>query len=450
MDPETRTQGRESLIRWPRQILGPPPGLLEINLVCWGFFIGYVVVPLLAPAWVAFRKGGDWSDLLPCDFIYFYSVGRIAHEYPLSRLYEYSLLLKTTDEIFPLKGYIWGPSPYPPFVALFFSLFARISFLSAYLLWMATSLVLYTVGIAVTVKGIFLKQPLKTSLVFCFALGFYPFFICTLKNGQLSALAFFSVAMAIALERDSKPFASGLVLSILAYKPTLLLLIFPMLILTRRFRAFWGFIAGGAALLLITTSIAGFDIWRIYYLHSLGFVGQFIESQGQYTLQLWEYVDFHSFSYAVPGGRSVVALALLSGLSIVIALALAASLWRSARATPPVQDLAWAATITWTLLLNLYVPVWDSTLCVIAILLTLRAFRDLDQARLVGWIVFLALLIFAVSWNLVAKSNRHGSQMMMFLLFVLGWVQLYWLYRTTRPRSSYGKDARVEHAIGSA
>jgi hypothetical protein len=296
---------------------------------------------------------------------------------------------------------------------------------------MLTSLGFYLAGIAATVRGVFPKEPLKTSLVFCFALGFYPFFICALKNGQFSTLAFFAVGLAIAQERNSRPMLGGVALSLLVYKPTLLLIVVPMLLLTRRWKMIGGFFTGFAALILVTTGFGGLGIWSTY-LHSLSFFRRFIESQGQSVLQLWEYVDFNSFSYSIPGGRSGPALAILACISIAAAAALALLLWRSANGFRPAQDLAWAAVLTWTLLLNLYVPVWDSILIVVALILTLRALRELGWMVTARWIVLLALLMFAVTWNVVAKSNRHGTQLMMLLLFAFGLIQLFLLHRITR------------------
>jgi hypothetical protein len=432
---------RRYFLRWPRSIIGPPPGLLEINLVCWGLFIGFEAVPFLISFWACFRAGGRLDYLLPCDFVYFYGIGRVATEYPLSRLYDYALVLKVTNEIYTFKDLVWGPNPYPPFVGLFFSLFARVPFLAAYILWMATSLSLYLAGIAATVKGVFPKQPLKTSLVFCFALGFYPFFICTLKNGQLSSFAFFSLGLAIFLERDSKPFVGGLALSILAYKPTLLLLLLPMLVLTRRFRLLGGFFTGAAGLLLVTTLFGGMDIWPAYA-HSLAFFRRFIESQGQSSLQLWEYVDFNSLSYSIPGGRATATLAVLACVSVAAAATLAVTLWRSASSGRPAQDLAWAATLTWALLLNLYVPVWDSILVGIALILTFRALRGLGWNVAAKWLIVLAVLMFAVTWNLISKSNRHGSQLLTLLLFLFGVFQLRLLHQMSR-RESFDKGVLI-------
>jgi hypothetical protein len=424
---DTKLQPRWS-IQWPRRFLGPPPGLIELNLGGWGLFFGFLVVPVLGRIWLDARAGSMYTHLLPFDFIYFYGIGQIANEYPLSKLYDYALQLKVFNAIYPITDGAYGPSPYPPFVALFFSLFARLPLLPAYILWVFATLALYIAGIGVVVKEFFQGERLKISLIISLALAFYPFSICTLKNGQLAAIAVFSVGLAIYQERHSRAFISGLALSLLAYKPTLLFFIVPMLLITRRFKALGGFIAGAIVFALVAVAFGGIDIW-VVYLHFLSFFRNATVVHGQSMLQLWEYVDFTSFSYAVPGGRSSFALGLLTFASSAIATALAILLYQSAKCGKPVQSLAWASTLTWTLLLNLYVPVWDSILVVIGIVLTVGALRELGRKATANWIIFLALLMFAVSWNLAAKGNRHGSQMMMILLFILGLAQLSFLYR---------------------
>lgn len=425
----------QGLIRWPKRLFGPAPGLKELNIVCWGLFIGFVLVPFVGPMIFMRRTGSTLSHILPVDFIYFYGVGKLAHEYSLSRLYDYSLQLKIFNDIYPLQnGDSYGPSPYPPFVALFFSLFARLSFLPAYLLWVGVSLVLYLSGISAVARNIYRSEPLKLSLIFCFSLSFYPLFISTLSNGQLAALAVFAAGMAVAMELRRRPLLGGLALSVLAYKPTLLLIVVPMLLLTRRWRVFAGFVAGSAAWMLIATAFTGFAIWP-EYLRFLRFFRSVSMSQGQSLLKLWEYVDFTSFSYSIPGGRSTAALTVLIGITVAVAAALATLLWRSVNGTKAVRLLAWAATLTWTLLLNLYVPIWDSILVILALLLTLGALKELRWRMEAGWVVFLGISMVLATWNMSATTNRHASQMMTLLLLVLGCIQLAWLKRALSAQS---------------
>ncbi len=266
-----------------------------------------------------------------------------------------------------------------------------------------------------------------------FALAFYPFFWGIVVNGQLTSVAVFSVGVAIYLERRSRLFSSGLALSVLAYKPTLLLLLVPMLLLTRRFRTLAGFISGTAALMLVATAFGGIQIWPAY-MHFLSLFGQVAGVNGQRVFQLWIYIDIGSCLQAVVGGRSRVELAIAIPVATTIVTGLAVLLWKSASGSRPAQSLAWAATLTWTLLLNVYIPMYDSVLVVIAVVLTLGAVKDLAWSTTMHWITFLSILIFAVSWVTYPIAMNYGIQLISISLAVLGLAQLYLLYRATGKR----------------
>jgi hypothetical protein len=409
----------------------------EMNLACWGLLAGLLITRFLFPYWLQFRSGGEAAlHYPPVDFNYFYGIGRIANGYPLPRLYDYSLQLKTFNEISPVHDGAYGPSPYPPFVALFFSLFARLPILPAFLLWACVSLSLYISAIAAVARDVYPREKLKVSLCCFFAVAFCPFLLNVLANGQISTLAVFSVGVAIYQERHAKPFSSGLALSILAYKPTLLLLLIPMLFLTRRFRALCGFIAGAALLVLAATAIGGVQIWPAYA-RFLAFFGRAAGFNGHSVLLLRQYVDLRSFIQAAWGGWSKTELATLISLAGILAVTLAALLWRSAHAGKPAQSLAWAATLTWTLLLNVYIPVYDSILVSIAAVLTLGALRSLNWSAAAGWITFFLVLISVGSWELDAIAVRHGIQFLTILLVILGIGQLYFLHRAIREGSPH-------------
>jgi ABC-type polysaccharide transport system permease subunit len=69
------------------------------------------------------------------------------------------------------------------------------------------------------------------------------------------------------------------------------------------------------------------------------------------------------------------------GVVVVAALAsLVTAWWRSRRADRPEQLLVWAATLTWTLILHVYVPLYDTVIAVPAAVLAVAA------VRAQGWI----------------------------------------------------------------
>ncbi|MGI8959717.1 MAG: glycosyltransferase family 87 protein, partial [Bryobacteraceae bacterium] len=190
---------------WPR-VLGSKPSLKDINLLSW-----LLLATIAAPLFIA-HSGGE--QIRVADFVQLYSVGRILNEYPAQDLYNYQLQQKLSHELHPLKEGFYGPSPYPPFVAILLRPFARMPYLGAYILWMLISLVLYLAGLAIVTRRFFRTDPLRRLLVFCFALGFYPFIVGTMINGQLAAIAFFSLALAIQEDDRARPFLSGLALSL--------------------------------------------------------------------------------------------------------------------------------------------------------------------------------------------------------------------------------------------
>lgn len=417
---------------WPGRLLGPPPGLKEINLACWTLFVAFLLVPLCIVHVIQLRHGVGSVRQLNSDFVYLYGVGEIAREYPPARIYDSTLQHQVFLSIQPPRDGTYGPSPYPPFVAMFFIAFTHLSFETAYYLWLGISLGLYLFGIRAAAETIFPAERLKTSLIICFALAFYPFIFGTLLNGQLASVAICAVGLAIHQEKLGNLFRSGLALALLSYKPTLLLLVVPMLLLTRRFRTLLGFATGAGTLILGATAFAGAQIWPLY-MGMLREFGRVTGVRGTSHLQLWKYVDLSSAFAAISGSRFALgAMILTFGVGAIAAML--ALLWRSARSSPPVQWLAWAATLTWTLLLNVYVPIYDSILVAIAIVLTLGALRDLGWSIAAEWTTFLAIILFAVSWKTESFAETHGVQLLTIMLAALGLAQLLLLHRAMRQK----------------
>jgi hypothetical protein len=396
--------------------------------------VAFLLVPLGVVHWIQAKHGTGAIRQLNSDFVYVYGVGQIAHQFSPARIYDYVLQQQVFLSIQPPRDGAYGPSPYPPFVAMFFTPFTHLSFETAYLVWLGISLALYLVGIGATASAVFPAEPLKTSLILCFALAFYPFVFGVLLNGQLSAIGICAVGLAIYQERLGHLFCSGLALALLSYKPTLLLLLLPMLLLTRRFRTLLGFASGAATLIVTATAFAGVQIWPVYA-QMLRYFGRVAGVNGASHLQLWKYLDLNSAFSALPGGKSSVGTALLICSIVASTAILAALLWKSASGGRPAQWLAWATTLTWTLLLNVYVPIYDSLLAIVAIVLTVGALRDLGSKTAAEWTVFLAIVIFAVSWETESFARLHGVQFLTVMLAVLGSVELLFLYWAIHRRA---------------
>jgi len=67
-----------------------------------------------------------------------------------------------------------------------------------------------------------------------------------------------------------------------------------------------------------------------------------------------------------------------------------------------------------------YVPIYDSVLLTIALIVTLGTLRELEWKGSEGWFFSLALLIIAVSWVTEPIAQSKGIQLLTVLAFAIG------------------------------
>ena len=408
--------------------------LRQLNMLGWILFAGLLVL--------AIHKSFQQSEKR--DFVYFYSIGRILNEYSPEKLYRYALQRKVFEEVLPLKEVEYGPSPYPPYVAMFFRPFARLPYWTAYRLWTGITLILYSAGLWLLVKRFIGADRLGRSMFFCFGLSFGPFIAQILPSGQLSAVGFFAMALAICLEDSGRQYLSGLVLSVCLYKPTLLVLVVPMLLVIRRFKVLAGFGLGAIALATLTTYLEGPRIWLAYLRMSVDF------ARIRSFLPLPEYIDLEAFSTMIAHGIPFVRATVLCA-GAVASVHLVRAWWLTGRAgerTP--ATTVWATTLTWTLLLNVYVPTYDSVLVVISVIASAPVFRH--AAPRTFFVLGFLLLVFSYLTRPIA--SELGLQMLTLILAVFGALQLTFQYSELRqaavawaPVVKFAVSARSEQKI---
>lgn len=395
--------------------------LKQLNLICWGVFLLCFVLPFSAIV-IASHRPPDG------DFAGFYSLGRILNTHRMQDLYNYELQKEVCNQVHARAGG-YGLLPYPPFVGMFFQPFAWLPYPVAYVLWLLITVALYAAGIKLLIDRFLPLDPVRRSLLFCFAFAYCPFIIDTAASGQLSAVGFFALSVALCQDDADHPFLSGLALSLCLYKPTLLVLLVPMLLVTRRFRSLLGFAAGAAALISLPTAVGGFAIWTVFLRTLLSFGKVAGGAQASSVLILVKYVDLTSFSSFVHGGRSWPGLAILFLGVAAVAVFLLRNWGRSPRCGKPFNALLWATTITWTLLLNVYVPMYDSILIVLALIVTAAALRQIPGAPLRRTFRALWLLILLGSWVSGWLDGRTSIQLLTLLFAAMGVLQFAVLRR---------------------
>ena len=392
-----------------------------LTIICLGLFALLEALPL-ALIILPHRSPPDG------DFAGFYTLGKLLNEYGPGRLYDFALQQQICNAVHP-RGAAYGPLPYPPFVGLFFRPFAWLPFGIAYLIWAAASLAVYLLSLN---RAMQLFGSLRTDerwLISCLACCYLPFSISTAAGGQLSAMAVGIFVMVLSLDMEGRLFCSGLALSACLYKPTLLLLVGPFLLVTRRFRTVAGFAVGGGLIAAATTALEGPAVWPHWIEAMRAFSRMTSGAEGQTILILNKYADLMSFSAMLPGGRA----RLVGGLLVLFALLMMAALllawWRARGAGNSYTTVLWVTTLTVSLLLNVYVPAYDTILAVLALIVTGCVVRRLGSRRL--WIAFhvLWVLLLAAGFAYTYVAERTQVQILTPVLAAIAAYQLYVLHR---------------------
>jgi hypothetical protein len=280
------------------------------------------------------------------DFQAFYNAGLILNSRP-ERLYD----LEAQHELYVSQGGEEAadlPFLYPPFFALPCGLVARLPYVWGYFAWIIASLLLFSAGYLLVGRtwGV-------TGLVA--ALAFPPFEFYVMRGAQVTAFGFFALALAFYLNRSRRSVAAGIALSLLLYKPPLLLFLLPMLFLTRQWRMLSGFAVGSSILAVISFGLVGRD-GIAQYINVLKLFSVALNSSGE-IIQTYKYVDINAAFRLLTGVPiGMLRFFLLAGTLPFLCLA-----WLRAGNAP----LSWAISILATLLLGVYSPIYDCAFLVL-------------------------------------------------------------------------------------
>jgi hypothetical protein len=277
-------------------------------------------------------------------------------------------------------------------VALFFRPLAVLPFMTAYHIWMAFTLCLYLAGLYVLVQTFVPDDRLYKAAWFVGALLFWPFLGHTLLNGQLSAVAFFAMSSALSAQYREKHYLSGLALSLCLYKPPLLIWIVPLLLMARAGKTLIGFLSAASVLFVVTTASLGPQIWARYADTTANLGDWERHAHQEYHLEI-----FGQLALAMgrlPGLEGWICF-LAAGLGIVL-------IWRYVlgRTVRKRVVSAWAITLSASLVVNVYTPVYDSILLIPALIASakVKAFERVHPQLLVPGCLLLLVVSYCTTW----------------------------------------------------
>ena len=263
---------------------------------------------------------------------------------------------------------------YPPFFFAIAALTAMLPYAGGLALWVVSSLLAY-----LAVMRAILPRP-ETLLV----AAAFPAVFVNIGHGQN---AFFTAALlggALLQMERARPWAAGVLIGLLAYKPQFGVLIPVALIAGGRWPTIMAAAATVAALVAISFAVLGSEIWHAFF-QSMNFTQTVVLEQGGTG---WEKIQ-SAFSAARHWGadrgtaytvQTILALSLAAGL---------AWLWKSDAAF----DLKASALASASLLATPYVLDYDLVVLAVAIIFFVRhgltsGFRDYELSVLAAaWIV---------------------------------------------------------------
>jgi Glycosyltransferase family 87 len=367
------------------------PSLLTRDRVAH-YCVGLLICAVIVQAFALVR-----DKRIGGDFAVFYAEGQIALKYPHSELYNTELQDKEYASV--VGAPISSPFPYAPWFTLPLEFIARLPYLAAFLVW--TSLSLFSLFLAYKLLANVIDLPSYWFNVgFLACLAFPPYLFYSLLNGQPTALALLILTSSYVLIQRRHKLLGGIVLSLLTYKPTLLVLIGPMLLLTMQWRVLIGLAIGSTMLALISLGWAGFE-GCVGFLKLLSLYSQVLSSPVE-VFQTEKYVDVGSALRLLFGPQPAVRLAIL-----LLVFPLLCFIWYRLGDRP----LSWSLAIVFGLLLSMYTPIYDCTLLIFAVVLF--------GIQIVSkWLLVLLYLVPAVSVS-IASVTRIQLYTVLLVIFAI-------------------------------
>jgi hypothetical protein len=253
-------------------------------------------------------------------------------------------------------------------------------------------------------------------------------------NGQVSALVFFWLALAVWLDRRGREYGAGAALALCLAKPTLLILLLPMLAVGRRWKAIAGFLAGAALLAGISWLLIGGQ-GNVEYVLTLLRFGRVTTASDEVFSPPSLYVDLNSFTRMLTGWSGTVSLVVVAAIGVLLAPLLVGVWRRVPQARSTAWALTWASTITWTTLLNIYVPRYDTAIIVVGALLMVDALLEKDADGLRGLPQVLFAVLYVAAWVEPVPLGGGVLQPYTVVVAALGAHQL-WLARNATRKTA--------------
>ncbi|MFT3882064.1 MAG: glycosyltransferase family 87 protein [Gemmatales bacterium] len=376
-------------------------------------------VTLAIVSWTSSNRGTSEVGIpWGADFAGFYVAAQILDQGDASKLYDRDLHARLYHELLPnLPKEEIIPYVHPPFVVGALRLLIPFSYDTAAAIWLLISMTLYVAGVMLVLQTCPLLDKQHRWLVVLLAVSFEPFLFETWLGGQLSAVAFFSYALAWYFWRRGMAGSSGMALGLCLYKPTLLILIVPLLLLARVWKVLLGMTITGLLLLCASLLMVGWDC-TFSYLDVLLAFRKATAGNDEIAIRTWKYVDFNHFYLQLLGPSMLKTVMFIVTSLICVGLMLVPRWWVWKKACEN-HEAIWACTLFLVPLINVYVGVYDSILVVqVAIIVTEVMMRRTNGQLLATRWPYFMLMLAMVPWFSQPVAKSVGVQLYSLVLLI--------------------------------
>jgi hypothetical protein len=379
-------------MKWLERIIGPLPGEREAR----AFGVCGIAIALIAcglSLYFGFKGEAFLGRPLGGDFVQFYAAGRVLNQHQPALLFDPPYFSALQHQILPsMSPTQWLIFGNPPCIAALFRPLALLTYQQAYCVWLIFSASLYVTGLLILLRG----RWGPTAMLL--ALSTPMFTLETWIGGQVSVFGFFIFAVSVRFFEAQRYFLAGLVLGLAVYKPSLLAIPAGMFLVGRYWRMLAGVSISASIVIASCFAAVGIDGMRLW-LNTIKVFGYMIAEEKS-ILRRAKYVDLNSVLVVLGGQTNItktIAFVMVAGAILVLA-------WSWFRQTQEPRIL-FAATIAATLILNIYVPVYDTTILIPALVLVASAIKsEKNQKELQAWMLLFCLVPWLTS---VASDFIH-------------------------------------------
>jgi Glycosyltransferase family 87 len=391
---------------WLERAIGPLPGEKEGR----AFGICGIAIALIAcglSLYYGFKGEAFLGRPMGGDFVQFYAAGRVLNQHEPTKLFDPPYFSAVQHEILPtMASTQWLIFGNPPCIAALFRPLALLTYRQAYCVWLVFSAALYISGLLILLHGRW------GSTAVLLALSTPMFTLETWIGGQVSVFGFFLFAICVRCFESQRYFLAGLALGLTAYKPSLLVIPAAMFLAGRCWKMVAGISISASFVVAACFAAAGIDGMRLW-LNTLR-VFQYLISEEQSILRRSKYVDLNSFLVVLGGLNNITKTIAF----VIVAAALVVLAWSWFRSQGD-RKMLFAATIAATLILNFYVPVYDTPVLIPALVLVAATLGDNKELRV--WILLFAL----VPW--LTQSAADFLHVQILTIAIAGFS--YWVFK---------------------